>query len=201
MNSLKNNGKESLGISNTKLYVKYMLSLRCKNIVKDELSRLNIKHAISLQGAIVFPEGISSDQHSKLKENLQVSGLLLLDESESMVIDKIITTIIDVIHFSDHLPKISYKDIIHENLGAGEAILKIFTEVKGVSVTQFIIDQKIERAKELLLYHNLTISEISDKLNYKNENYFISQFKKITGHSPSYFIDIKNKRLNNIKNQ
>lgn len=201
MNSLINNGKNGLGVSDTKLYVKYMLSIRCKNIVKAELNKLNLKHAISLQGAIIFPEGISGDQHLRLKENLKTSGLLLLDESESMVIDKIITTIIDVIHFSDHLPKISYKDILHENLVAGDAVLKIFTEVKGVSVTQFIINQKIERAKELLLYHDVTISEISDKLNYKNENYFISQFKKITGHSPSYFIDLKNKRLDNIKNQ
>ncbi|MEX0719556.1 MAG: AraC family transcriptional regulator [Balneolaceae bacterium] len=201
MNSLENNGNDGLSASNTKLYVRYMVSLRCKNIAKAELNKLNIKHAISLQGAIEFPEGITNAQHSQLKKNLLKSRLLLLDANESLVIDKIINTIIEVIHFSDELPKISYKDIIQENLGAGEAMLKIFTEVKGVSVTQFIIDQKIERAKELLLYHDITTSEIAEKLNYKNVDLFISQFKKITGHTPSYFIDIKSKRVKNIENQ
>lgn len=178
-----------------------MLSLRCENIAKTELNKLDIKHLFSLQGAIEFPEGISSDQHNQLKKNLLKSGMVLLDESESMMIDKIITTIIEVIQFSDKLPKVSYKEILSENFGTGEAILKIFTEVKGISVTQFIVNQKIERAKELLLYQDLTPDEISEKLNYKNVDYLISQFKKITGHTPSYFIYLKNKREENIGNQ
>lgn len=202
MNSLKNNGRNSQRPSGKKLYVRYMVSLRCKMIVKAELDKLGINHLISKQGAIEFPEGISSDKQAQLKKNLHISGLELLDESESILIDKIIHTVIEVIHYTDNLPKISFKDIIHENLGYGsEPILKIFSEVKGVSVTQFIVLQKIERAKEFLLYHDFTLAEISEKLNYKNDDLFVSQFKKMTGLPPSYFTDLKEKREKNIANQ
>lgn len=200
VNSIENKGNIGLNTSTPKLYVRYMLSLRCKNIVKSELNKLDIKHSISLQGALEFPDGISSVQQEQLKKNLLTSGLLLLDANESMMIDKIISSIIEVIHFSDELPRVSYKDIIHQNLGAGEEILKIFTEVKGVSVTQFIINQKIERAKELLLYYDLSPAEISEKLNYKNEHLFVSQFKKITGHIPIYFTNLKDQKANNAEN-
>lgn len=199
MSSHKQNGQDGQSPSGNKLYVRYMVSLRCKLIAKSELNNLGINHLISAQGALEFPEGISSDEQIQLKKNLQKFGLELLEANESMLIDNIINTIIEVIHYSDSLPKISFKEIIHENLGSGsESILKIFTEVKGVSVTQFIVHQKIERAKELLMYHDFTLAEISKKLHYRNENFFVSQFKKITGLPPSYFTDLKEKRKVNI---
>lgn len=201
MNSLKHNGRNSQNPTGNKLYVRYMVSLRCKMIVKAELAKLAINHLISIHGAIEFPDGISDEQQGKLKKNLQKSGLELLDASESMLIDRIINTIIEVIHYTDRLPNIRFNEIIHENLGSGsEPILKIFSEVKGVSVTQFIVLQKIERAKELLLYHDYTLAEISQILNYKNEYFFVSQFKKMTGLPPSYFSDLKEKRAKNIAN-
>lgn len=179
-------------------YVRYMVSLRCKLIVKDELRKLGIKHIISGQGAIEFPEGISSVQELKLQQNLHRSGLELLGAGESLLIDKIMNTITDVIHYSKSLPNISYKEIIHENLGNGsESILKIFSEVKGISITQFIVEQKIEWAKELILYDDLTLAEIAKNLNYRNENLFITQFRKFTGLHPSYYIKIKEKRAEN----
>ena len=181
-----------------KLYVRYMVSLRCKLIVRDELRKLGIEYQITDYGGIEFPEGLSTTQENELRENLQNSGLELLGKSESLLIDKIMNTIIDVIHYSEKLPDISYKEIIHENLGdSSESILKIFSEVKGVSITQFIVDQKIEWAKELILYEDLSLTEIAKNLKYRNVNLFISQFRKITGLHPSYYVELKENRAKN----
>lgn len=195
MNSLTKTDNKSQSTAVTTVYVRYMVSLRCKMAARAELDKLGIKYLLSVKGAIEFPKGLTSNQKTKLKYNLRKRGLELLDTSECILIDKIIHTITDYIHNTDALPKISYKEIIHENLPFGsESILKIFSEVKGVSVTQFIIQEKIDRAKELLLYYDLTIAEISEKLNYKTQSYFVSQFKKHTGLSPAYFLEAKKRR-------
>lgn len=180
-----------------KLYVKYMVSLRCKLIVKEELKNLNIKYSISVHGAIIFLEAITEYRLNELNQNLQKSGLLLLDEHNSLLIDKIINAIIEVIHYSEELPKVNFADVISDKFGSDNAsILKIFSDVKGMSVMQFIIIQKVERIKELLLYEELTLQEIAANLYYRNENLLIAQFKKYTGLTPAYFKELKKERIN-----
>jgi len=177
-------------------YVKYMVSLRCKLVVKEELKKMGIKHTFKAQGAIEFFDEITEPQFYELKKNLQKSGLELLDKNNSMLVDRILNTIIEVIHYSEELPKLSFADIISENINSGnEYILKIFSDVMGISVMQFIVIQKIERVKELLLYDDLTLSEISEKLNYKNEQFMAAQFKKYTGLTPTYFKQLRKERL------
>lgn len=199
MNAHPNFQKVSGGTSCTKLYVRYMVSLRCKIFTKSELIKMGIPHLITSHGALEFPEGISKQQQLKLKKSLRRAGLDLLDASESIIVDKIINTIIEVIHYSESLPKLTFKDILHENLGSESTpILKIFSEVTGVSVTNFIILQKVERAKELLLYHDYSVKEISELLNYRNKDFFLAQFKKHTDLTPAYYLDIKKKREKNI---
>ncbi|MEX2351345.1 MAG: helix-turn-helix domain-containing protein [Balneolaceae bacterium] len=164
-------------------------------IVKDELKRLHLPYRFSIDGAIEFPDGISIIKKNALKNRLQKSGLDLLDVNESLLIDKIIQSIFELIHETDRLPKIDYEDIVSDYLGAGsKSILKIFSEVMGVSLTHYIIYQKIDRAKEMLLNSDSTLDEISEILNYKNKNFLISQFKKITGLPPSYFTELKERR-------
>lgn len=188
---------DKMEVVSKKLYVKYMVSLRCKLILKEELKKLNIKYSISVHGAIIFHEAITEYRLNELNQNLQKSGLVLLDEPNSLLIDKIINTIIEVIHYSDELPKVNFADVISDKLGAdNESILKIFSDVKGMSVMQFIILQKIERIKELLLYEDLTLEEIADKLYYKNEDFLIAQFKKNTGLTPTFFKELKEERKN-----
>ncbi|MGF1670783.1 MAG: helix-turn-helix domain-containing protein, partial [Balneolaceae bacterium] len=178
------------------LYVKYMVSLRCKTILNAALKKLELKHRITAHGGIEYYEDLTQEQFHELKKYLQRSGLVLLDEKQSMMIDRIINTIIEVIHYSDDLPKMNFTELFSENAISGnETVFKVFSDVKGVSIVQFIITQKIERVKELLLYDDLTLSEISEKLNYKNKNYLIAQFKKFTGLTPSYFKQLKKKRM------
>ncbi len=189
--------EKKMEVVSKKLYVKYMVSLRCKLIVKDELKNLNIKYSISVHGAIIFHEAITEYRINELNQNLQKSGLVLLDEHNSMLIDKIINTIIEVIHYSEELPKVNFVDVISDKFGSdNESILKIFSDVKGMSVMQFIILQKVERIKELLLYEDLTLQEIAEILYYKNEDLLIAQFKKYTGLTPDYFRELKKERIN-----
>ncbi|WP_217988335.1 helix-turn-helix domain-containing protein [Aliifodinibius salipaludis] len=183
-------------MGSTKRYVKYMVSLRCKMTVKEELEKAGLKYAVSPHGAIEFLGETTPTQFEELDEVLLALGLELLDENDSMLIDRIINTVIEVVHDSDELPNLSFDDIIDRSLGSGsESILKIFSDVKGISIMQFIILQKVDRVKELLLYDNLSLSEISKKLRYKNEHYLIAQFKKHTGLSPTYFKKLRNERM------
>ncbi len=178
-----------------KLYVKYMVCLRDKIIVKSELEKLGIPFRFSPHDAIEFYNGIPKDQFDQLNKNLRNSGLILLNESESKLIDKIINTIIEIIHYSDKLPKVSFMDLIDlHSIPGNESILKVFSDVKGMSILQFIVLQKIERAKELLLYDDIPLTEIAGLLNYKNQHYLLAQFKKVTGLTPSYFKRLKNDR-------
>ena len=177
-----------------RLYLRYMVSSRCKNVVKDQLKKLNIKYSFSIHGAIIFLELVTDYRLNELKQNLKQYGIILLSESESLLIDKIINTVIEVVHNSEELPKTKFADLLSYK---NENILRIFSDVKGMSVLQYIVFQKIEKAKELLVYENFSLLEISEKLNYKNERLFISQFEKLTGLSPDYFIEIKNKREKN----
>ncbi len=182
-----------------KRYVKYMVSLRCKMILKEELEKANLTYSISPHGAVEFLEEPAQAQLEELHKNLLKPGLELLDENDSMLIDRIINTIIEVVHYSDELPNLSFDDIIGKSLGSGsESILKIFSDVKGISIIQFIILQKVERVKELLLYDDLSLAEIAEKLRYKNEHYLIAQFRKFTGLPPSYFKKLKNERTRSL---
>jgi len=188
--------RKGSGKISKKLYVKYMVCLRDEELVQSELDQLEIKYNISVHGAIVFLEEISKNDHKKLKKRLLKSGLVLLGEAESRVIDRIITTISEIIHNSDRLPKMSFSDIISEySHSSSEPALKVFSDVIGMSVIQFIVLQKIERAKELLLYEDRSLSEISEILNYKNQHFLKAQLKKYTGLTPDYYKKLKRERM------
>lgn len=191
----KNNGKNAEAVKLT-LYVKYMVCLRDKISMQTALDKQGINYRISVQGAIEFLEDITKAQLRELKTDLSKSGLVLLAEKESMLVDRIIHTIIEIVHYTDALPKVSFRDLFSTYLiSEEESILKIFSDVKGMSVLQFIVLQKIERAKELMLYENMPLEKIADKLNYKNKDYLIAQFKKTTGLTPTYFEQLKNERM------
>ena len=190
------NGIKNPESVNKELYVKYMVCMRDKLLVKSELDQMGITYRLSVHGAIVFLGEITTVQQNMLKKRLLKSGLVLLDEEESKVIGRIINTIVEIIHYSVELPRIRFEDIISEHSEiARESVLKIFSDVKGMSVIQFIVTQKIERAKELLLYEERSLSDITDILNYKNQNYLVAQFKKYTGLTPDYFKKLKKERM------
>ena len=145
-------------------------------------------------------EDLTQEQHERLKKNLLRSGLELLDDKKSILIERIKNVIIELIHYSDEIPKVNYSDYISEKLNYDYTYLaNIFSEVNGISIQQFIILHKIERVKELLLYNELNLTEISYKLNYSSVAHLSNQFKKITGLSPSFFRKLKKRRTGNLE--
>ncbi len=184
-----------------KLYIKYMVSLRCKMMVKEELLKLGLHYVIVDLGMVEILEDINEDQRQQLKLNLMKSGLELLDDKKSILIDKIKNVIVDMIHYSDELPRVNYSDYISEKIGYDYTYLSnIFSEVKGSTIQNFIIIHKIERVKELILYNELNLTEISHKLHYSSVAHLSNQFKKVTGLSPSFYRQLREKRQMNLEN-
>ncbi len=184
-----------------RIYIKYMVSLRCKMMVKAELEKLGILYKTIDLGTVETYENIDDEQWGKLKKNLLKSGLELLDDKKSILIEKIKNVIIEMIHYTDELPKVNYSDYISEKLGYDYTYLaNTFSEVKGITIQQFIIINKIEKVKELLLYDELNLTEISNKLHYSSVAHLSNQFKKITGLSPSFYKQMKQKRMKNLEN-
>jgi AraC-like DNA-binding protein len=184
-----------------KLYIKFMVSLRCKMIVKEELHKLGLNFVSLDLGVVETMEDITKTQHDILKASLLRSGLELLDDKKSILIEKIKNVITELIHYSDELPHVNYSDYISEKLGYDYTYLSnVFSEVKGITIQHFIITNKIERVKELLLYDELTLTEIAYKLHYSSVAHLSNQFKKITGLSPSFFKQLKQKRQGNLEN-
>jgi AraC-like DNA-binding protein len=127
--------------------------------------------------------------------------LELLDDKRGILIERIKNVIIEMIHYMDEIPKVNYSDYISEKLGYDYTYLSnVFSEVKGVTIQQFIILHKIEKVKELLLYDELSLTEIAHKLHYSSVGHLSNQFKKITGLSPTYFKQLKEKRVQNLEN-
>lgn len=175
-----------------------MVSRRCKQLVKDELKKLNLNYHFMVVdlGMIEILSDISPEQLLQLKETLMRSGLELLDDKRSILIEKVINVITDMIHHSDEMPNVNYSDYISEKLQYDYTYLSnIFSEVKGTSIQQFIILHKIERVKELILYNELNLTQIAEKLSYSSVAHLSNQFKKITGVTPSFFKSLKTKKL------
>jgi len=172
-----------------------MVSLRCKIVVKEELRKMGLHFVIVDLGEIEIMETLNSHELEELKNALQLSGLELMDDKKAVLIEKIKNVIIEMVHYSDELPNINYSDYISSKLNYDYTYLSnIFSEVKGLTIQHFIIIHKIERVKELLLYDELNLTEISYKLHYSSVAHLSNQFKKITGMSPTVFQKMKDTR-------
>ncbi len=177
-----------------------MVSLRCKMIVKEELQKLGLHYINVDLGQIEIIGNITLDQREQLRKKLLKSGLELLESKRSILIEKIKNVIIELIHYSDELPKVNYSDYVSDKLGYDYTYLaNTFSEVKGITIQQFIIIHKIERVKELLIYEELSLTEISYKMHYSSVAHLSNQFKKITGLTPTFYKQLKNKRRQNLE--
>lgn len=184
-----------------KLYVKYMVSQRCKMLVETELNKLGFYPASIQLGMVEISDEITQQQRDQLKVALLKSGLELMDDKNRTLIEQAIRLIVEMIYYFDEIPEVNYSDYISGQLKCDYASLaRIFSEVKGITIQQFIIINKIEKAKELLVYDQLSLTEISYKLKYSSVAHLSNQFKKITGHSPSFFKEMQRIRALNQHN-
>jgi AraC-like DNA-binding protein len=178
-----------------KLFIKYMVSNRCKLAVKEELTKLGLHFIVVDMGEVEIMEKLTREQEIALQAGLLLSGLELMDDKKSVLIEKIKNVITEMIHHSDEVPKVNYSDFISSKLNYDYTYLSnLFSEVKGITIQQFIIVHKIERVKELLFYDELNLTEISYKMHYSSVAHLSNQFKKVTGLSPSAYKQLKDKR-------
>lgn len=184
-----------------KLLIKNMVSLRCKMIVKSELEKMHLHSTVVELGEVNIMEDLSSEQRQDLKTSLLKSGLELLEDKKSILIEKIKNIVVEMVHYSDEVPLMNFSAYLSEKLNYDYNYLSnLFSEVKGITIEHFIIAHKIERAKELLIYNELTLTEIAEKLHYSNVSHLSNQFKKVTGLTPTFFKKMKHKRLVALEN-
>ena len=178
-----------------------MVSTRCVMVVKAVLKKLGLHFIVVDLGEIDIMENISAEQREQLKMGLRTSGLELMDDKRAVLIEKIKNIIIEMVHHTDdEIIKTNFSDYLSEKLNHDYTYLSnIFSEVKGITIQQFIIVHKIELVKELIMYDELNLTQISYKLHYSSVGYLSNQFKKVTGFSPSHFKQLKDKRRRPIE--
>ncbi len=164
-------------------------------LVESELEKLGL-HCISIDlGEAEIREEITPEQLASLRISLKKTGLELMDDKKSILVEKIKTIIIDMVHYKGDQIKINLSDYLSEKLNYNYTYLaNLFSEVKGTTIEQFYLAHKIEKVKELLVYDELNLTEIAWKLNYSSVAHLSNQFKKMTGLSPSNFKNLKFKK-------
>ncbi len=183
-----------------KLYIKYMVSARCKAVVKDELKKLGLHFIVVDLGEVEIMETLSVDDWRELKAVLLHNGLELMDDKRAILIEQIKNVIIDMVHHTNEMIKVNFSDYLSEKLKHDYTYMaNLFSEVQGSTIEHFIISHKIERIKELIIYDELNITEIAWKMNYSSVAHLSNQFKKMTGLSPSHFKKLKDKRRSQIE--
>jgi len=184
-----------------KLYIKNMVSLRCKMVVRSELDKMKLHHTRVELGEVEIKGDLSVEKHKLLKAALQRAGLELMEDKRAILVEKIKNIVIEMVHYTDEVPKVNFSIYLCEKLNHNYSYLaKIFSEVKGTTIEHFIIMHKIERVKELIMYDELSLTEISYKLHYSSVSHLCKQFKKATGLTPSFFKTLKNKKRIMLEN-
>jgi len=169
-------------------------------LVKSELEKLDLPYKTVELGEVELEENISDQEREELRQALLKSGLLLMEDKKSILVEKIKTIIIEMIHYADELPKVNYSVYISEKLSLNYTYLaNLFAEVKGTTIEHFIITHKVERIKELIIYDELSLTDIASLMQYSSVAHLSKQFKKITGLTPSHFKQLKNKRRNPLE--
>jgi len=164
-------------------------------VVKDELTKLGLKYRAVELGEVDMDENISPAQRELIRGALLRYGLELMDDKKSILIQKIKTVIIELVHYSEEPLSINLSNHLSQTLEYDYTYLaNLFSEVQGTTIEQFYISHKIERVKELLVYNELTLNEIAYKMHYSSVAHLCTQFKKVTGLTPSHFKALKDRR-------
>lgn len=178
-----------------------MVSLRCKILVQNELNNLNIPYLTVELGVVELKEDIDDHQHEQLRALLLESGLVLMEDKKALLIEKIKNIVVEMIHHSDELPKVKFSVHLSQKLNYDYTYLaNLFSVTEGITIAHFILLHKVERIKEFILYDELSLTEISYKMNYSSVAALSNQFKKITGLTPSFFKSLTGLRRQSIEN-
>jgi AraC-like DNA-binding protein len=178
-----------------------MVCIRCKMVVKEELKKLGLHYTSVELGEVEVLENISVEQHDTFKRALLKSGLELMDDKKSVLIQRIKNVIIELVHYSEEPLAINFSEFLSQKLNHDYTYLaNLFSEVQGTTIEKFLIAHKIEKVKELLVYDELNLTEIAYQMHYSSVAHLSAQFKKVTGLTPSHFKQLRNKRRSMLDN-
>jgi AraC family transcriptional regulator len=172
-----------------KLHIKNMVCNRCKMVVEQELKKLGL-HPVSVQlGEVIMEEStLTTTQTDAIRKTLEVYGFELLDDKKAQLLDQIKTFIIETIHYKEETPDLNFSTLLSQHLHHDYSYLsKLFSEVEGITIEQYLLLQKIEKVKELLHYNEMSLSQIALDLGYSSTAHLSAQFKKLTGFTPTQF--------------
>ncbi|WP_412466788.1 helix-turn-helix domain-containing protein [Pedobacter sp. KLB.chiD] len=170
------------------LHIKNMVCNRCKMVVKAELEKLGFKPLLVELGEVTLAENITADDKIKIAEQLTRFGFELLEDKKTQTAEQIKTALINLVHYTKEPLKINLSAYLSEQLKQEYTSLSsIFSEIENQTIEKYFIAQKIEKAKEMLTYGELTLSEIAYQLNYSSVAHLSAQFKKVIGITPSAY--------------
>lgn len=174
------------------IFIKNMVCDRCIMVVQDELEKLGLDAKNIKLGEVILSKEITSLEKENLSKTLEPLGFEVIDDKKGRIIEKIKNIIIDLVHHQDSDVKTNLSDVLSDKLHHDYNYLSnLFSEVEGTTIEKYFIAQKVEKVKELLVYDELSLSEIANRLNYSSVAYLSNQFKKVTGLTPSHFKQIK----------
>ncbi len=177
-----------------------MVCIRCQLVVKAELEKLGLHYVNVKIGEANIIENVEPEQLKLLDSGLRKSGLLLMDDKKSILVEKIKNVIIELVHYSEEQIKVNLSDYLSEKLNYNYTYLaNLFSEVKGTTIEKYYLIHKIEKVKELIVYDELNLTEIAYKMHYSSVAHMSNQFKKFTGLTPSHFKKLKNKRRGTLE--
>lgn len=172
----------------TTLYIKNMVCNRCIMVIENELEKVNLNAKEIKLGEVLLDSNPTQKQLSDFEQHIQQLGFELIDDKRKRLVEQIKNIIIQQVHHQNGVLKSNLSDVLSTHLRLDYSYLStLFSEVEGTTIEKYYIAQKIERVKELLVYDELTLSEIADLLNYSSVAYLSNQFKKVTSLSPTQF--------------
>ena len=184
-----------------KIHIKYMDSARRKTAVREVLRKMDLHFVLVELGEVDIMETLTHAQREEIAVELKKTGLELMDDKKDILIEQIKNVIIGSIHHSTEALKTNFSDHLSKTLNYDYTYLSnLFSETTGTTIEHFIIKHKIELVKELLVYDELSLTEISYRLHYSSVAHLSNQFKKVTGLTPTFFKKLKDKRMNGLEN-
>jgi AraC-like DNA-binding protein len=177
-----------------------MVCIRCQMVVKAELEKLGLQYVDVKIGEADIIDNIQPEQLQQLDKALRKSGLLLMDDKRSILVEKIKNVIIELVHYKEEQIRVNLSDYLSEKLNYDYTYLaNLFSEVKGITIEKFYLTHKIEKVKELIVYKELNLTEIAYMMHYSSVAHLSNQFKKFTGLTPSHFKELRNKRRGTLE--
>ena len=175
-----------------KLFIKNMVCNRCIMVIKSELEKLGYQPITITLGEVLLSKDLIDEEKAVLNKHLKTLGFEIIDDKKSRLIGQIKSTIIEIVHQLNGNIKSNLSDYLSDKINHDYTYLSnLFSEIEGTTIEKYFIAQKIERVKELLVYDELSLSEIADQMNYSSVAYLSNQFKKVTGLTPTHFKNVK----------